>query len=303
MLIGQYTDHTYPQPAGYTGSKFYDKMDEIYGPHIKTKWNQGSPYSDYCDGNPYVGCWPVAMIQLFAYRTWPHPTKIDSRISSSWRELASVVNYSFTWSTTTGSGYKKTNPDLNISKELFELRKRELGYICSSLGKALDAIYKPTGTGVYDKTAVKWMKKHYVEVFSPNFDQTNMRWAAMNNIPVIITAYTTVRGAKERHAWLIDGWMIDTTYGEDWENGKMVKQYVASRRKYVHCNWGWGGTADGWYYINLLDPSKGSEDDFWEARDEWYPSSPGRDADENNGGDTNAGHYHIIDGVYFVLKI
>jgi hypothetical protein len=85
-----------------------------------------------------------------------------------------------------------------------------------------------------------------------------MRWLIENKMPVFVEGRRnswTLSG----HAWIIDGLMQREAYEETIRNGKLIYRSpdVAYTETFVHCIWGWGGTADGWYDINTLDPSQG----------------------------------------------
>lgn len=59
-----------------------------------------------------------------------------------------------------------------------------------------------------------------------------------------------VRGedSNSGHMWIFDGYTKTVTRG-----GKIVKTEYT-----VHCNWGWGGTANGWY-TDYYAPSTGGD--------------------------------------------
>ena len=50
------------------------------------------------------------------------------------------------------------------------------------------------------------------------------------------------------HSWVVDGYMKN-------ENSESaVQDYL------IHCNFGWGGDNDGWYFLNVLDSDKNNND-------------------------------------------
>ncbi len=63
------------------------------------------------------------------------------------------------------------------------------------------------------------------------------------------------------HAWIIDGWneyttqCWETTYGP---NGKINPERLIEETYYclLHCNYGWGGKCDGYYFDGLFDTTK-----------------------------------------------
>ncbi len=58
-----------------------------------------------------------------------------------------------------------------------------------------------------------------------------------NSKPVIMCGYTlSISGLKNSHYWVVDGIREDTS------------------GTYLSCNWGWGGSKNGWYSIYCLSP-------------------------------------------------
>ena len=64
--------------------------------------------------------------------------------------------------------------------------------------------------------------------------------------------------AKKRHIfWNLDGWLYRTRYIKTYYRNGTVSQRGPFGQTLVHCNFGWEGVADGYYYDGIFDLSKG----------------------------------------------
>ncbi|MCC8088628.1 MAG: C10 family peptidase [Rikenellaceae bacterium] len=63
--------------------------------------------------------------------------------------------------------------------------------------------------------------------------------------PVIVYGYNESTG----HMWIVDGYGYWNTKKPD-KNGLF---YTYERYEIYHCNFGWGGNADGWYISGLFE--------------------------------------------------
>lgn len=65
------------------------------------------------------------------------------------------------------------------------------------------------------------------------------------------------RGGGNRHAWVIDGSMTQRRSVQKMVNSAPSGSPTTEERFLLHCNFGWGGVADGYYFSDLFDPGKG----------------------------------------------
>lgn len=76
-----------------------------------------------------------------------------------------------------------------------------------------------------------------------------------NTSPVLIRG-NTLQGAG--HAWIIDGYLHTTMKIR-------THRLYPEQRYYYYCNWGWNGTANGWYiqdsFMTTRGPNKGESDE------------------------------------------
>lgn len=77
-------------------------------------------------------------------------------------------------------------------------------------------------------------------------DINTVKWDILNGRePVILCG--NVSGNSIGHAWVVDGYRETETKIPHTNNDDYQYDY------YLHCNWGWGGIADGYYkYANSM---------------------------------------------------
>ncbi len=73
----------------------------------------------------------------------------------------------------------------------------------------------------------------------------------------VVSGKNTV-GTKKRHAFNLDGWLerewTDTYY---YINGHTSE--VINKDQLIHCNFGWGGSGNGYYHYGAFDLRKGTQ--------------------------------------------
>lgn len=210
---------------------------------LKTKWNQsGAPFNskihmyDSVNRRP-AGCTVAAAAQLFANRK---TTDI------------SVFNLKDTTCTWDSLECCKFGSDLiDADKE------EEISTIYKTLADAFKIKYNYFGTGnSFAKPAdvCRYMKKN-------GFDNAELkRYYSKKNLldmigagkPVFMGAFILRKICG--HAWIIDGMIA---YRERKINrGETLSEEIIGQTMF-HCNWGWGGTADGYYTSQVFDTNAG----------------------------------------------
>lgn len=202
------------------------------GPLLKSKWAQGCYYNSMCPEDPdgpcdhvLVGCVAIAIAQVMNY--WEYPargsgTKTYRHDEYGWLS-ADFGSTDYHW---------PKMPD-KLKSENEELAR--FLYHCAVVS---DMDFGPSGSGAYTYFAVEDMVKHFDYSTAYDFewyDTLDFTWAEWGEIirndldqlrPVIAGGPPPVYG--EGHAYVIDGY-----YGDD----------------QLHYNWGWGGSANGYYRI------------------------------------------------------
>lgn len=66
-------------------------------------------------------------------------------------------------------------------------------------------------------------------------------------------------GGKAKHAWVADGWMYRRRAKYSRYPFGEVRLSSYERQLFMHCNFGWGGQADGYYHIGIFNTQAGPE--------------------------------------------
>ena len=209
---------------------------------LPSLWNQGSPYNKLCPldgggpgGRVYAGCVATAMSQVIYY--WRYPLQ-----GTGSHGYNSAYGYLFADFGATEYKYEEMTNSIG-SNEYYEMNK--IQYHC---GIAVNMMYSPDGSGAYSSDAADAMRNYFGFSNSLSLKSkssyTDAGWADLlmqnldNGWPMYYDGY-----GSGGHAFNVDGYQ-----GND----------------YFHFNWGWGGSANGYFYLNNLNPN-GSNFTSWQG--------------------------------------
>ena len=195
-------------------------------PLITANWNQGGSWNDMCPGNSLVGCVAVAMGQVMYY--WGNPLE-GNGYSQYYDQQHGIISVNFEDYQYNFDNMQDDNPTYDSQLLLYHA------------GVAVNMDYNPWGSGA----SVCWdgpSAQHALDYhFSYNDDITcvpkinysDIEWETLikdqldRGWPVVYRGYSEDAG----HAWNMDGY----------------------QNNYYHCNWGWGGSANGYFYFDNLN--------------------------------------------------
>lgn len=205
-------------------------------PLIVSTWNQDAFYNEQCpadgagpDGHCYAGCVATAMGQLLYYYRFPaqgqgsytynHPDygTISADFGAS----------TYDWNGMPGHINTSNSP---IAKLLFHQ------------GVSVDMDYGPDGSGMWNHKAAYSLKTYFRYGPETQYyfrDSISLDWDSIlvanlnQRKPMYYAGWEGVQSTSG-HAFVCDGYQ-----GTD----------------YFHFNWGWGGSSDGYFYVNNLNPS------------------------------------------------
>ncbi|HPY97376.1 MAG TPA: C10 family peptidase, partial [Candidatus Cloacimonadota bacterium] len=211
----------------------YQNRDTDYRNYLlSTTWNQGIYYNAQCpsdtqgpDGHVYAGCVATAMSQIMKY--WAHPAQGQGTHSYYWSPYGTISanfgNATYNW---VAMPNNITGHNTEIAKLLFHA------------GVSVDMQYGPNGSGAYSSDVPLALTSHFgynSQVMKSKSSYADTQWTTMlkseldNNRPILYAGY----GPDGGHAFVCDGY---------------------SGTNYFHFNWGWSGSADGYFYLNALNP-------------------------------------------------
>ena len=212
----------------------YPTISPILG---NTVWGQDTPFNNYCpiyNGQRTVtGCVATALSQIMYVHK--HPT--IGKGSHSYTTTTKQLNVSANFGNTT---YDWANMIPNYKNSYTTTQANAVATLMYHVGVAADMDYTVEGSGTtsnvalvaiteyfdYDK-AINILPKDYMK--EENILQT-IATDLQTGRPVYLSGATI---NQEGHAFVCDGMRSDG---------------------YLHINWGWNGTANGYFTLSALDP-------------------------------------------------
>lgn len=219
-------------------------IKEKVAPLVPVEWDQIAPYNSCAPKlfnpatnkkqNAYIGCAPVAIAQIMAAHRYPK--QINGK-PVDWDILLST-------------------PQMTQTDK--ELSPHELA-VCQLLRSVADSAevkwgLKATSTDVPNITRCL---QRYGFSGAPNYKMVDdtIRFGRFfeelkNKRPILLGGSTDPKKGVERgHLWVCDGYVVVDVRRY---SGNMCLA-VRDVRSYYHCNWGWNGVNNGYFYWKRFD--------------------------------------------------
>lgn len=242
------------------------------GPFVPVRWGQyypfnedlpsndvdiwNTPCSDSPNGYPPAGCVATAILQIMAGNSYP----FQFQSGNGW-----YTCYWNTWLTYMyGWDFVKDSYDYKaISALVREIGMAvEMNYSCSgstsTIKKANDALRNKFGYATDG-------------VYSYHIDRV---MADLNNRRSIFVSGNATKnwfGYSDGHAWVIDGYknvynvyaLYDNFYDENYNliRQEYVGELKRKETRWLHCNYGWDGLGNGYYYTGVFNTEFPQEQD------------------------------------------
>ena len=206
-------------------------------PLVKTQWNQGSPYNNYCpiyNGSRSVtGCVATAMAQVMKYYNYPAKGTGSHSYTTKTLKISQSMDFSST-------SFRWTSMADSYGSFSSTSQKNAVATLMHACGVSVDMDYTPNESGApsmnvasalanyfgYDK-GVRYLMRDY-------YGMAEWEELVYNQLvefgPVQYSGSNTSAG----HSFVCDGYSADG---------------------YFHFNWGWGGMSDGYFLLTALDPT------------------------------------------------
>lgn len=205
---------------------------------LTSKWSQGNGFnkyvkttkscSNYSFNLPPAGCTAIAVAQVMKYNRLPS--------TYDWGKMYDVL---------------ATDESAKLIADIGN--KIGINYDCEGSGGSMDNVLKTLKEYGYGKAKM---------------ENSISNIAVIDNLtsgyPLIFSGgrksgWWIFAGYKDGHAWVVDGirYEIHCDCIEDYE-GTAKTRYVENDFELkisYHCNWGWGGSYDGWYAAKGFSPS------------------------------------------------
>lgn len=223
-------------------------------PLLNSKWNQDNLYNAMSPidqfgpgGRAYAGCVAVAMAQILYYYRYPeHGIGSHSYYSNYGQLSANFAAATYDYNSMANRMPNTGNPEI-----------AELLYHCAV---AVDMNFSASGSGAYSSRAELSLKQNFGFQSSLDLEYKNnysyAQWVNKivsnidSKIPLYYAGYSPTGGAG--HAFNLDGYQ-----GSD----------------FFHFNWGWGGSFNGYFYLNTLSPGSSTFTSGQQAIFDIYPAA------------------------------
>ncbi len=214
----------------------YPTVEPLLG---NTQWGQGKPYNNLCpivDGERSVaGCVATALSQVMYVHKHPEKGKGSHsyRLRNGTEVSADFSKATYDWDNMLPQ-YKNNSYTTEQADAVAELMFH--------VGVASNMQYSPSASGSSSGIAMQALSRYFdydagvIPLPKDYMPENEVLEGIATDLaagrPVYISAYTT---NYEGHAFVCDGMQ---------SNG------------YLHINWGWTGTSDGYFSISALDPGQ-----------------------------------------------
>jgi len=205
------------------------------GPLLTTTWNQGTYYNELCpaddagqNGHVWVGCVATAMAQVMKFWNYPDYGSGQNTYNdyTYGAQTANFANTYYDWASMPNSLSTYNTPVATLS------------YHC---GVAVNMNYSTSGSGAYSGTAAMALKRFFdysnTLYLAGKNAYTDSDWNALIKSELDLghpLFYSGYPASGSGHAFNCDGYQ-----GTD----------------YFHFNWGWGGSYNGYFYLDDLTPA------------------------------------------------
>lgn len=256
-------------------------VDNNTGVLLTTNWHQRSPFHDFIhffkSNKTTAGCVAIAVMQIMAYHESPACTDLYYTEGDSALKAAIAAEMGIETDTVTWRGLKASDLDENPTDSLLVLpgSRAAAASISLHVGKGVSMWYNMDGEGSSFATpnqAKKYLNRRgYDATRYISYKESKIKSEIKdNNRPVFLGA---LGDFSHGHAWVLDGWMERHERKiavRDSDGQRTVVNENVRSQKLVHCNWGWGGSCNGYYVSDAFfntkngaeipDPNGGTQD-------------------------------------------
>lgn len=229
------------------GRKTADDAAIVVNALVYSQWDQTTPYNDLCPGEgdtkALTGCVATAMAQVMNYWQWPKrgtgshsytayqngygvQTANFGNTTYDWANM--LDEYPVIWSVN-DQGQIVSSLDTTCTED----KAKAVATLLYHCGVAVDMDYGTDGSAASIDNAKTAFSTYfgYKTCQSSSGKQINILQQELNNGRPVLYCGENNYDSSKSHAFICDG------YRED---------------NYFHFNFGWGGSSDGWYTLDLI---------------------------------------------------
>lgn len=204
-------------------------MATVYGPYVKTKWNQREPFNLICNPNGPVSCAATAAGQIVVANRVSKSLVFNGK-TCSWDVLEGIYHYSDPYAKCIDA--EARSQAANFMKIIGDHDHCRIDYGTEASHGNAEGVQR-----AFQALGYKDVDKH-VGFGSKN--QGIAKRVIKNGKPI----YLRGQGGGAGHGWILDGYAIDS-----------------AGKEYYHINWGWNGKSDGYFSCGVFNPEKRIEMD------------------------------------------
>lgn len=251
-------------------------------PMLKTSWDQGSPYNNYCpevnNQKTPTGCTATAMAQIMKFHEWPQ--KGTKKITwynnvTGYPETIDLTKSTYDWSNMLPhyrNGYTQVQADA-VAKLMIDV------------GKAIESNYALSGTGSSDVKA-SYALVNYFD-YSPDLFIARRHEYSHDEF---ITIIRNNLNAKQPILWC--------GYGQSYSSGHAFVCDGIDENDMLHIDWGWNGAYNGYFNIGVMAPGGsgigGGEDRYNVGQVIIANIKPRKSGESNKNGEPTLYDYEVI---------
>lgn len=208
---------------------------------LKTKWHQDKPFNDKVYPYP-AGCTTIAVFQIMTYNQFPDPHIVNG-LEMPYADLRDKVSIA-------PNDNQYANVVAEFVSNFIESVSHSQGY---REGKPYTLIYPNQAVKYFESVGYSNVKIYRNPT---QFDFDKIYHSLKNDYPVLVSAMAS---GFYGHTWVIDGFLKQFRTGSEYgaDTGKYYGSVNSQYRTLLHCNWGWGGLDDGYYYSGVFKTNEG----------------------------------------------
>lgn len=223
------------------------KATTVVEPLLTCRWNQTEPFNLLCPKDPNydnalsaTGCVATAMAQVMYYWKWPI-TPQDYTISYRDSGTGSRISVNFGESTYDWDNmidrYTRYQDSGEIVKMYTDEQANAVAKLMYDCGVAVNMSYSAAASGSVDSHPLSAMSRFGYKAqmyYRAAYTQTDFLNIIKNELDNSRPLLYAGSGTSGGHEFVADGY---------------------DSNNFLHINWGWGGVSDGFFDINLMNPS------------------------------------------------
>lgn len=206
-------------------------------PLLTTRWAQEAPFNNLCpmDGSKrsLTGCVATALAQIMKYWEWPMIGTGYGSATCGKEVVHGPLDHTYQWAVMLNT---KEQLEASVSAAT---AVAELMYDC---GLAVSMDYSSSASGAMTPFKALYanfsynpmtLRSYRQDCFESETEWMHTIFHELDNGRPVYYAATSVIDKVTSHAFVIDGY---------------------DNHSFLHINWGWGGTYDGYFNISLMNP-------------------------------------------------